>query len=249
MKISSYSFSIASFIYDLTFCGESLLKGADGNMVIRVSSEEQCLVVPAPQYEKIVQLLPLNCSASALCEFSNSTDVVKKRVGDTLISFRLKQNGERLTMPLSSLIWRNSTETNPKLCISKMNENSYTKSIPEIIFGQKVLESFYVAFDIETKRLGLANKLFNGTYKSDNNLCQALNVDSEAELSKRCVDNGLRAYDQQSRLCDLVSAKCYCLFLLNYLKKIMIEIRYKIYSILASPFHIFDRDVCFDHLR
>jgi hypothetical protein len=79
----------------------------------------------------------------------------------TFVTFRISAEGQVLGLPLNRLVkWESAS-----LYLAVSSEPEVPESLSpslgdfEIVFGQQMIESFYVAFDLETKRFGFANKL------------------------------------------------------------------------------------------
>lgn len=164
----------------------------------------------------MIQVLPVDCnsrSSSYFCKLNfQSADLPLLQT--TYLRFRISSSGRQLGIPLSRLVQTESS--NHYLAVSSESEIPENLGPAEgnfaIVFGQQMVESFYLAFDFETKRIGLANKLVADSINlSDVSLSLQMNhtiinhVLTDLErMQSACSSNLYRTFNVATKNCDTV---------------------------------------------
>ncbi|KAI3629840.1 hypothetical protein MIR68_011275 [Amoeboaphelidium protococcarum] len=158
-----------------------LLTQPDQSSVIaRISTTEQCLVIPGWMFEKIMSILPGDCALnktinSAICRgIVDSSLNISEPLMETSFSFNLKEDGgEPLVISLHTLsslfnsnsnaIYRNEVD----YCISVDYSIPSISQSSVVIFGLRFLQNFYITLDAERNKIGFANKLVQNVSQVD----------------------------------------------------------------------------------
>ncbi|KAI3629477.1 hypothetical protein MIR68_012492 [Amoeboaphelidium protococcarum] len=161
-------------IYKWSLCGQQLTQPDQSSVIARISTSEQCLVVPGWMFEKIMSILPGDCALnktinSPICRgIVDSSLNISEPLMETAFSFTLKEDGgEPLVISLHTLsslfyntnISNSSVHNQVDYCISVDYSISSIQQSSVVIFGLRFLQNFFIQIDAQRNRIGFGNKL------------------------------------------------------------------------------------------
>ncbi|KAJ6232650.1 beta-site app-cleaving enzyme [Anaeramoeba flamelloides] len=162
-------------LFHFSFCGNVVLKPTSSFTFAKIDTVSNCLRIPKNiLFKNVIEWFPLKCNNS-YCEYNEDQPLNLNDLPS--FSFSLSENGKKFFIPLESLYLKGE-----KFCIIPDNENDY------FTFGNLALQNFYVAIDINQKRLGLHQS--NSIDTEKNILCSQ---------KKKCI--GKQEYFQPSNKC------------------------------------------------
>lgn len=144
-------------MFGLKLCGVDLLSNYSSHWFGIVDTGAACLTLPSFLHKMVMTWIPSECTKNAtnpFCLVPNDVDV------DTLppLKFKLSENGDYLSIPLSTLTFQTDVKGVPRMAYCIRSELYKPEAKVYISFGTMILESLAITFDVDLRKVGFSQQ-------------------------------------------------------------------------------------------